>query len=211
MKVVLITLGILIFAVILTFGLFFQDHPQVKALLHIRQMLDSLQGTIEDPFKKGQLILESEEALGRGVGFLLNGDLGKALFELDEAIKLDSNNYRAYYNKGIVYRVGENFTAAETAYRTSIDLAPKFYASYNNLANLFLRMANTDSALFYINRAITANPDCTDYVDTKIDVLIARNELKEAKQLWEKAIETSKEHYGLLQKKEFMDALRKKQ
>ncbi|MCX7834532.1 MAG: tetratricopeptide repeat protein [bacterium] len=209
MKTFFLATGIFVVSILLTLFIFYTDTPKVKALFEIRKKQDSLSHILEDPFKKGRLILESEEALGRGLAFLINGDLGKALFEFNDAIRLDSNNYRAYYNKGIVYRLGENFTDAEKEYRKCIEIAPKFYAAYNNLANLFLITAQYDSAFKYIDLAVTAHPDCTDYVDTKIDVLLARNQLDSAYKLWKEAFQKNEQHIGLFNKKSKMDAIRR--
>lgn len=209
MKTLSIVLVVLLVSILLTVSIFYSEPPKFKAISEVRKKQDSLSHKLEDPFKKGRLIIESEEALGRGVAFLLNGDLGKALFEFNEAIKLDSNNYRAYYNKGIVYRLGENYADSEKEYRKSIEIAPKFYASYNNLSNLFLKMNELDSALKYINLAVSAHPDCTDYIDTKIDVFIAKNQFDSAYTLWSTAIKKNESHPGLLNKTAQMNAWRK--
>ncbi len=157
----------------------------------------------------GHIAMESEESVARGVNFMTQGDVGKAKFEFEDAIRIDSNNYRAYYNLGLIYRAMGEFERAEGYYHTALLIGPKFYAAWNNLANIMMmKKAPVDTVLFYINPCVSAYPDCTDYVDTKIDALIFAGRMSEADSLWRKAFAKDRSHLGLLQKKPLFDAMR---
>ena len=149
---------------------------------------------------RGEKMKQSEEALGRGINFLRSGDPDKALFELGEALRIDSLNYRAYYNLGILYRYTGNPTLSMAAYRTCLQIGPIFMAAENNIANLFLKESMADSALAHINRATAMYPDCTDFIDTRIDALIAKGETTLAKSEWQKAFKKDPNHLGLKNK-----------
>ncbi len=168
---------------------------------------------IVDPYSTyGKLMRESEESVARGIHFLNQGDVGQAKFEFEDAIRLDTNNYRAYYNLGIIYRAMGEFDRAEGYYRTAIEFAPQFYVIYNNLANLLLlKHAAPDSALVYISKAVSAYPDCTDFVDTKIDVLLASGKKADAEKLWRQAIAKDSTNRGLINKFDIFEAQRGQQ
>ncbi|MDK9699825.1 MAG: tetratricopeptide repeat protein [bacterium] len=168
--------------------------------------------TVPDQFTQyGELLKTSEESVSRGLAFLNQNDLGKAIFEFKDAVKIDSNNYRAFYNMGLVYRVAGEYQQAETAYRRCLELAPRFFAAHNNLAYLLRLMdAPLDSSLLHSTIAAAAYPDCTDFVDTRIDFLILSGKQEQAQLEWERAYQMNPDHSGLQQKLPLFQTKRKK-
>lgn len=73
---------------------------------------------------------------------ILNGQTEEAIRQLDEIIKEDSSNDKAYYLRGNAYRKTENIQMALNNYLTAMELNPdspahQAYAMLMNILNFY--------------------------------------------------------------------------
>ncbi|WP_180274613.1 serine protease [Tychonema bourrellyi] len=86
------------------------------------------------------------------------GDNDNTLKDLNEAIKLDPKDAKAYYNRGFVYyKKGDNDNALKD-YNEAIKLDPKYAIAYNNRGLVYLGKGDYDNALKDFNEAIKLDP-----------------------------------------------------
>jgi tetratricopeptide (TPR) repeat protein len=76
--------------------------------------------------------------LDRGQALLSSGNLAGALAAFDAAAKLDRNDPRPIYLRGVVLEKKNDRTNAEKAYRQAIAIDPKLAPAQNNLGALLL-------------------------------------------------------------------------
>jgi tetratricopeptide (TPR) repeat protein/S1-C subfamily serine protease len=90
----------------------------------------------------------------------------KALLDLDRAIGLKPNYFKAYYNRGNVYYAKQKWKKALADYdrvisliNTSFDLKPEYASAYLNRGLLHKRLNQYDRALTDYNEALRINPN----------------------------------------------------
>ena len=101
-------------------------------------------------------------ALDRAVSLYESGDVDGAIMAYDEAIQLEPDSAKAYYNLGMaVFQKGDLNHAIE-AYRRALDLEPEFTSAYNNLGIALSHQGDVDGAITSFQQAIHYNADSTN-------------------------------------------------
>ena len=71
--------------------------------------------------------------------YFSNGNLDEALVYIEKAIKLNPENKRPFYIKGLIETYKKDFKAAEKSFQRFIEWAPTEWAGYNDLAWVYLQ------------------------------------------------------------------------
>src|SRR6266446_1175590 len=71
------------------------------------------------------------EYINRGIAYKERGDLGRAISDLSEAIRLNPNSADAHRNRGIAYRAEGDLNRAIADHTQAIRLDPKYARAYN--------------------------------------------------------------------------------
>jgi tetratricopeptide (TPR) repeat protein len=94
----------------------------------------------------------------RGVAFLNLKQPEKALADFNTAIKLNSNDYKYFYNRGNVYQATQQLNDALKDYEKAIELNPNQADLHTNKGVVLIQMNRHKEALAALNKAISLNP-----------------------------------------------------
>ncbi len=97
----------------------------------------------------------------RGAEALQEGRVEESIAWLETAITLDPELANAWVNLGVGRRRGGDAAGAEQAYKQALEIDPRVYSAYQNLASLLYHAGRTDEARGYedvLRRAPTRNP-----------------------------------------------------
>jgi DNA-binding winged helix-turn-helix (wHTH) protein/Tfp pilus assembly protein PilF len=95
----------------------------------------------------------------RGVRLQHSGDLQGAITSYQRAIIFRSDYAEAHYNLADVYEELPAYDRALEEYQKAIEIDPRLYEAYNNLARLYIkRLKDYPAALELLDRAINLNP-----------------------------------------------------
>ena len=86
-------------------------------------------------------------------------DYQQAILDLTRAIDIDSEDHRAYINRGIAYRNTGQPDKALKDYNHAIQLNPKDAGVYNNRGNVYSQLGQDREALSDYNASIEINPN----------------------------------------------------
>lgn len=93
----------------------------------------------------------------RGVAHFEQGNLDKAIADFNEAVDLDSGDYRPYYNRGKAYFEKEEFSNALIDFSIAMDINPSIPDIYINHANTLFELKEYHLALESYDFAIKLN------------------------------------------------------
>lgn len=126
-----------------------------------------------DPSRKERLVKATAEYVNKvqtvssndpvshfilGMNYADSGDWEKAAIEFEFAVKYDPSNYWYYYQLGRARFRLKNFTAARSAFESSIRYQKKFDLSYFNLGMTCKRLGQNKDALLAFIKARLVNP-----------------------------------------------------
>lgn len=97
----------------------------------------------------------------RGAEALQAGRVEESVAWLETAVALDPGLANAWVNLGVGRRRGGDFAGAEQAYKQALELDPRIYSAYQNLASLLHHAGRPGEAESYeevLRRAPTRNP-----------------------------------------------------
>jgi tetratricopeptide (TPR) repeat protein len=97
---------------------------------------------------------------------LLLRNYKEALANINNAIRVNQNNAHAYFMKGMLFKETGDTATSASSYATAIELDPKFYDAYIQVALLYA-YANDDLALEYYNSALELRPSSTEALYNK--------------------------------------------
>ena len=78
---------------------------------------------------------------------------GEMLADLDAALKYSPKNVYAMFDKGNVYMMMQDNTAAISAYTSAIAIKPDFGEAYYNRGLVYLRLGNKEKGLADLSKA----------------------------------------------------------
>jgi len=84
----------------------------------------------------------------------------EAINEINEVLKREKNNPRAYYLKGIIYKESGDTSLAISSFMTTVEQDPKYLLAYEQLGLMFASARNPRAIDFY-NTAIRMDPKNT--------------------------------------------------
>jgi tetratricopeptide (TPR) repeat protein len=100
-----------------------------------------------------------EEAKAKGVslieaakGNFEKGKYEEALIQLNEALKIDSNNSRAYKTKGLIYYYQGKMDEAEREYKEAIRIDPNDVDAHNSLVIIYNKRVKLNQAKIEVRR-----------------------------------------------------------
>ena len=127
---------------------------------NIEELLASNQDSSDLHFLQGLIYLKRPNS--SDMSYRKNRDyyFENGIEELNKAIELDKNNYRALNALGVAYMTAENFTEAESLFKEAIKLNPQYATAYDNLGTLYYQQGNYDTAANRFNEAAARNPYC---------------------------------------------------
>lgn len=97
---------------------------------------------------------DGERALSRKVHDAENAKLlDEMLATYDEVVKLAPKNVYAYYNKGNLYLLKEDYTSAISCYTQAIEIKQNFGEAYYNRGLVYLRMGNKKKGVADLSKA----------------------------------------------------------
>lgn len=93
--------------------------------------------------------------LSRGVAYLRNHEMDKAVDDFSEVVHLDDHNIRAHFYRGIAYLTMENYTSAIKEFDRTIELKPDHGAAFFARGTAYAQLGNDELATKNIKTAIT--------------------------------------------------------
>ena len=102
-------------------------------------------------------VVGASAAIARGEAAIDSKDYAAAEQALNQAVKLEPNNYRAWFDLGFVYTALNRDTDAIAAYRNSVATDPTVFESNLNLG-LMLARTNHPDAVKYLRAATELKP-----------------------------------------------------
>jgi len=96
---------------------------------------------------------------------MIKGNAGRALKEIDKAIKIDPNRPEAYYNLGLIYFHTGRDPLAIVNFRRAIDLCPNFAEARNNLGVSLVRTKLIDLGIEQFRMANIYAPTMKEPID----------------------------------------------
>jgi len=91
--------------------------------------------------------------------YLQNKKLNKAKLAYKRAIKLDSKNYEAMINEGVVYQEEGNLDSAEICFKKVLSTGKYTDLVYNNLGYLEIQRKQWKLAKNWVDKALDISPE----------------------------------------------------
>jgi tetratricopeptide (TPR) repeat protein len=88
-----------------------------------------------------------------------SGRINEAMFDFDDAVRLDSECWRAVHNRGLLYAQAGEFEKAFDDFSRTIKTNPNFAKAYSNRAALYIVAGDIHPALDDYSQAIELDPD----------------------------------------------------
>lgn len=82
-----------------------------------------------------------------------NADLQLAMADLDELLSIDPSMLYAWYNKGYIYYLIEDYTSAIQAYNRALEIDPEFGQAYFNRGLAYIHQGNRKNAFSDLSKA----------------------------------------------------------
>ncbi len=101
----------------------------------------------------------------RGMALFSAAQYDEALDDFLESSKLDTDNSKAYYYQGIVYRVLDKPIEALEAFRKSLEINPYNFESLFAAAQAYFKAGDAPAALEYCSKALALEPESHKVID----------------------------------------------
>ena len=93
-----------------------------------------------------------------GVALQKKGDLDGAVTRYKNAIRLNPNDPRAYYNLGIIYQKRKQYDLARNSYAYALELNPGMVNARYNLGLVYRDLRRIDDAVRELNTVLRDSP-----------------------------------------------------
>ncbi|AIQ98131.1 tetratricopeptide repeat protein [Prochlorococcus sp. MIT 0801] len=142
-----------------------------------------------------------QQVINQAFNFHSKGNIAQALKYYQQIINQGSNDYRVFYNYGLILKDLGKVKEAEVSLRRAIEINPDFANAYLSLGNLLRGLRNFKDAEIYTRKAIEINPNFAEAHSNLGSILQDIGKLKEAEASLHKAIELNTNvgevHYNL--------------
>ena len=130
--------------------------------------------------------------LNRGVAYLNKRDeaiklgsagteyIDRAMTDLNAAVSLNQADAMAYFNRGILYGLKEDFDRAIADYTQAIQINPDFLSPYINRGNLYKQSGQTEKAFTDYNVALRIDPQSVEAHYNRADMFFIKGQTDEA-------------------------------
>ena len=123
--------------------------------------------------------------------YIRKNNFADANLNLINAIKLKSDNDKAFTNLGYINYVEKNLVEAKANFEKAIEINPKQDFALNNLSLIFAQEKDFKNALATVEKAILINKNPI-YENNKGYYLLNLNQIEEGKQIIDKILEKNK-------------------
>ena len=140
-------------------------------------------------------ILELQARAWFSIGYLYSekGDLEKSMDAYTKAIRLNPNNFKAYYNRGIVKSYLDQHEAAIVDYDQAIRLNPALADLYTNRGNAKNKLGQYEAAIADYDQAIRLNPNNPLAYNNRGNTKRALGRINEAREDYQQALVLAQE------------------
>jgi tetratricopeptide (TPR) repeat protein len=124
----------------------------------------------------------------RGTAYSSKGDHDHAIQDFNEAIRLNPNNFRAYYDRGQAYNREDDFDLAIPDFSEAIRLNPNDMSGYYSRGSAYYNKGDYDRAIQDYSEAILLNPNFALTYEKRGDAYLVQSNLTAAIANFEQAI-----------------------
>lgn len=135
-----------------------------------------------------------ETYLGKAQNYIDDGELDKALAEVEQAIEIAPNFSDAYFVQGLVYEAKEELENVLNAYTKAIELNPEHVGAYNNRGLIYQSMDDLEAAIADWSAAIDLDPEYVHSYHNRAVAYADLGNLEAAEADVKKVIELSDDH-----------------
>ena len=97
-----------------------------------------------------------------GVQLHRQGKLKDAWSRFQDVLKIEPFNFSAMHSMGLIAVQMKSYVMAIELFQMALSVEPKNAMVFNNLANAFLKLDQTDQALVNYNKALGIDPEYVD-------------------------------------------------
>ena len=123
--------------------------------------------------------------------YFVRNDLKKAGSEIDKAINLNPEKTRSYYIKGLIDGYSENYNEAIIDFKKFIEMFPKEWAGYNDLAWAYYKNNDYENAKITLEKGLSIKPDNPWLLNGLGVSLLALKEYSKSEEILNKADQLS--------------------
>lgn len=136
-------------------------NPQLHQIYFQRSLskynTEDLKGALEDINNAINIKKEGEYFYHKARFFEKMNKIDSAIAYYTLAVKLDSNLYEAFNNRGLLYKSNRKYQLALTDFNKALELDPNNSILYNNRATLYQELENQEKAIEDFTKAIKIN------------------------------------------------------
>jgi tetratricopeptide (TPR) repeat protein len=147
------------------------------------------------PISQGASSIADADSLNlKGMNFAAKHDLKSALEYFEQAIRINPNHSKAWYNKGMsLFRLGESREETLHCFEKALEINPLDAEAWNNKGAVLAMNGRDTDALTCYNRALELKPGYSKAWQNKGMLLLKLGNKKEAKDCFAKGVESSQE------------------
>lgn len=125
----------------------------------------------------------------RGNAALQDNNFDSAFYYYDKALAIDPENMYSLYNKGLAYSLRQDYRRSNGLARRCIQYHPDYFPAWWLLGYNYDLIANTDSAVYCLEKAYSDGYRQPDFVQLIAEVYTKKSRLKDALQAYQQLVE----------------------
>jgi tetratricopeptide (TPR) repeat protein len=130
----------------------------------------------------------------KGMNLAARHELKSALEYFEQAIRINPNHSKAWYNKGMsLFRLGESREEALRCFEKALEINPLDAEAWNNKGAVLAMSGKDKDALTSYNRALDLKPGYSKAWQNKGMLLLKLGNKRDAKECFAKGVESSQE------------------
>lgn len=130
----------------------------------------------------------------------LNGNYERAIIELEEILKHNTDNKEAYFQIGICYSMILDFEKSIEYCKKALEIDPLYKIVYNRMAYTYDWMGDFENAIQSIDMYISIAPEEANPYDSRGDLYMTNGELELAIESYSKALSIKPDFWASLYK-----------
>lgn len=141
----------------------------------------------------------------KGNAALQNDLYDSSLYYYDQALRIDEQDMYALYNKGLAYVLHQQYQRGNSLARRCIAYHPEYDPAWWLLGYSYDLTNNTDSALYFLERAYTNGYTNPDFLQLTAEVYIKKGRTTDALNAYQKVVEQDTSRAEVWQKMAELD------